>query len=104
MACDHYQRWQEDIGLLASLGSGLPLLDQLAANSPRRYGKTNPAGLDFYSRLVDELLSRGVAPYVTLYHWDLPQALQDQGGWPARVSAQAFVELAEVVAPVSATA
>jgi beta-glucosidase len=64
---------------------------------PRGRGRVNPAGLDFYSRLVDALLDAGIAPFATLYHWDLPQALQDQGGWTVRCTAEAFVEYADVV-------
>ena len=65
---------------------------------PGGYGKINRAGLDFYSRLVDALLAAGITPFVTLYHWDLPQVLQDQGGWPARIVAEACAGYAEVVA------
>jgi beta-glucosidase len=64
---------------------------------PQGRGQANQAGLDFYSRLVDGLLAAGIEPFVTLYHWDLPQLLQDQGGWPARPTAEAFVEYADVV-------
>jgi beta-glucosidase len=64
---------------------------------PRGRGQINQAGLDFYSRLVDGLLGAGITPFVTLYHWDLPQALQDKGGWPARDTAEAFVEYADVM-------
>jgi beta-glucosidase len=65
---------------------------------PDGTGVVNEAGLDFYDRLVDELCARGIAPHVTLYHWDLPQALEDAGGWPARATAAAFARYAEVVA------
>jgi beta-glucosidase len=65
---------------------------------PEGRGAVNTAGLDFYDELVDALLERGIAPYVTLYHWDLPQALQDRGGWQNRATAEAFVAFAEVVA------
>jgi beta-glucosidase len=65
---------------------------------PEGTGRVNGAGLDFYDRLVDELLAHGVEPFATLYHWDLPQALEDAGGWPARRTAEAFGEYAEVVA------
>ena len=65
---------------------------------PEGRGRVNEAGLDFYDRLVDELLAAGIEPYVTLYHWDLPQVLEDAGGWPVRETAEAFVEYAEVVA------
>src|SRR6185437_4711692 len=61
-------------------------------------GRVNQAGLDFYDRLVDALLAAGIRPFVTLYHWDLPQALEDAGGWPARETADAFVPYVEAVA------
>lgn len=64
---------------------------------PQGRGTVNQAGLDFYSRLVDGLLEKGITPFVTLYHWDLPQALQDRGGWPQRSTAEAFVEYADLV-------
>ncbi len=64
---------------------------------PQGRGEVNQAGLDFYSRLVDGLLEAGITPFATLYHWDLPQTLQDQGGWPARSTAEAFVEYADIV-------
>ena len=57
---------------------------------PTGAGEANPKGLDFYSRLVDELLAKGIEPFATLYHWDLPQTLQDKGGWQSRDTAQAF--------------
>ena len=65
---------------------------------PEGRGRVNAAGLDFYDRFVDELLANGIEPFVTLYHWDLPQALEDRGGWPARDTVEAFAEYAEVVA------
>jgi beta-glucosidase len=64
---------------------------------PEGRGRPNPAGLDFYDRLVDELLANGISPFVTLNHWDLPQRLEDEGGWPERSTAEAFVEYAEAV-------
>ena len=64
---------------------------------PEGRGRVNPAGLDYYDRLVDELLANGIDPYVTLYHWDLPQALEDRGGWPQREVVDAFVEYADAV-------
>jgi beta-glucosidase len=99
VADDHYHRWRGDIGLMQEL--------QLNAYRfsiawprvlPRGTGQVNQAGLDFYSRLVDGLLEAGIAPYATLYHWDLPQALQDQGGWANPDSIDAFADYAEVVA------
>ncbi len=99
VACDHYRRWPQDIALMKILGLqtyrfsiGWPRI------FPNGTGKVNPAGLDFYSRLVDELLAAEIRPFVTLYHWDLPQALEDRGGWPARETAYAFADYAEAVA------
>ena len=97
-ACDHYHRYGDDVKLLAELG-----LDAYRFSVawprilPTGRGKVNQAGLDFYSRVVDELLAANITPYVTLYHWDLPQALQNEGGWPARATAEAFVEYADIV-------
>jgi beta-glucosidase len=98
VACDHYHRWQEDIKIMKQIG--LPCYRFSIAWPrilPTGRGKVNPAGLDFYSRLVDGLLGAGILPCITLYHWDLPQLLQDQGGWPERATADAFVEYADVV-------
>ena len=64
---------------------------------PSGRGKVNEKGLDFYSKLIDELLDAGITPFVTLYHWDLPQALEDEGGWTVRSTAEAFVDYANVV-------
>jgi beta-glucosidase len=99
VACDHYNRYREDVALMAELG-----LDAYRFSvswprvMPEGRGRVNDKGLDFYDRLVDELLARGIAPFVTLYHWDLPQALEDAGGWPVRATASAFAEYASVVA------
>ncbi len=98
VACDHYHRWPEDIGLMRRLG-----LDSYRFSIawprvlPEGTGRVNAAGIDFYDRLVDNLLDAGVTPFPTLYHWDLPQVLQDRGGWPARETAYAFAEFASVV-------
>ncbi len=82
VACDHYHRWSEDVALARRpRPRRLPLLDRLAPDRPGWAGAVNEAGLDFYDRLVDGLLAAGIAPAPTLYHWDLPQALQDRGGW-----------------------
>lgn len=97
-ACDHYHRWESDLQLLKVLG-----LDAYRFSIawprvlPDGRGRVNSAGLDFYSRLVDRLLEYNIQPYATLYHWDLPQVIQDSGGWPARFSVEAFVEYADVV-------
>jgi beta-glucosidase len=99
VACDHYHRWPEDIGLMRRLG-----LDAYRFSIawprvlPEGTLKVNQAGLDFYDRLVDALLAAEIRPYATLYHWDLPQALQDRGGWPSRDTAFAFAELAAIMA------
>ena len=98
VACDHYHRWRDDIALMRELGlQAYRFSIAWPRVLPNGYGKANQAGLDFYSRLVDGLLEAGIEPWVTLYHWDLPQVLQDRGGWPARLSAQAFVEYADAV-------
>jgi beta-glucosidase len=99
VACDHYHRYLEDVALMAALG--LPAY-RFSISWPRvlpsGYGSLNPPGMDFYSRLVDALLASGIQPVATLYHWDLPQALQNRGGWPNRSTAEAFVEYAERMA------
>ncbi len=98
IACDHYHRWPEDIQQMTWLG-----LDAYRFSIawpriiPQGRGQINPAGLDFYERLVDGLLAAGIEPYPTLYHWDLPQKLQDEGGWAARETADAFAEYAAAV-------
>lgn len=98
VACDHYHRWPEDIALMQALGIRAY---RFSLSWPRILpdgrGRVNPAGLDFYSRLVDGLLEAGIAPCVTLYHWDLPQALQDAGGWPDRLLVEAFAGYSDVV-------
>jgi len=98
IACDHYHRWREDIQLMKEIGiQAYRFSISWGRIFPEGSGKINPAGIDFYNRLVDELLKNGIEPYITLYHWDLPQALQDQGGWPNRATAEAFVEYADLV-------
>jgi beta-glucosidase len=97
-ACDHYHRWREDIALMKELGlQAYRFSVAWPRVLPRGGGKVNAAGVDFYSRLVDGLLEAGIDPYVTLYHWDLPQSLQDRGGWPSRQVVDAFVEFTDVV-------
>ena len=97
VACDHYHRWREDVALMKELGLRAY---RFSISWPRLLpdgrGRANSTGLDFYSRLVDALLAAGIQPFATLYHWDLPQALQDQGGWPARSTAEAFVQYADL--------
>lgn len=98
VACDHYHRWREDVALMQSLGLRAYRFSVAWPRIlPQGRGRVNQAGLDFYSRLVDGLLEAGIIPFATLYHWDLPQALQDEGGWPARSTAEAFAEYAGVV-------
>lgn len=98
IACDHYHLWPEDIALMKNLNiQAYRFSIAWPRILPEGRGSVNQAGLDFYSKLVDGLLAADIVPYVTLYHWELPQALQDQGGWPARLSAQAFAEYADVV-------
>jgi beta-glucosidase len=99
VACDHYHRYRDDVALLAALGfNAYRFSVSWSRVLPAGTGTVNLAGLDFYDRLVDELLAHRIAPFVTLYHWDLPQALEDAGGWPVRATAQAFAEYAGVVA------
>jgi len=99
VACDHYHRWREDVRLMRWLGLGAYRFSIAWPRVlPAGRGDVNAAGLDFYDRLVDGLLEAGVRPFVTLYHWDLPQALQERGGWAARETAEAFADYAEVVA------
>lgn len=100
VACDHYHRYPEDVGLMKEMG-----LDsyRFSIAWPRLFpdGKTfNAGGADFYSRLVDELLAAEILPWPTLYHWDLPQALQDEGGWLVRDTAARFTDYAVKVQEV----
>jgi len=98
VACDHYRRWREDVALMKELGfRGYRFSIAWPRVVPTGRGAVNAAGLDFYSRLVDELLAQGIEPLPTLFHWDLPQDLQDGGGWARRATAEAFVEYADVV-------
>ena len=91
VACDHYHRWPEDLDLMAWLGLGAYRLSlSWARLQPAGRGPLNPAGVDFYRQVLEGLRERGVHPLVTLYHWDLPQVLEDEGGWPSRATADAF--------------
>ena len=98
LACDHYHRWPEALDLCKSLGLNAY---RFSISWPRIFNAPgaapNEAGLAFYSDLVDAMLARGLVPWVTLYHWDLPQYLQDQGGWANRDTVAAFVHYADVV-------
>ncbi|MFF4399065.1 GH1 family beta-glucosidase [Streptomyces sp. NPDC001480] len=99
VACDHYHRWREDIGLMRQLGTNAYRLSVAWPRvRPGGDGPVNTKGLAFYDELVDALLDAGITPSVTLYHWDLPQVLQDRGGWPERETAVLFAEYASVVA------
>ncbi len=97
---DHYRRWEQDVAIMADLGLEAY---RFSIAWPRVFPtglEDSPleAGLDFYERLVDALLERGIEPFATLYHWDLPQALEDRGGWPVRGTADHFVRYAATVA------
>jgi beta-glucosidase len=98
IACDHYHRYREDVALMKRLGLQTY---RFSVSWPRVQafgaGEVNEQGIGFYSRLVDELLAAGIKPCLTLYHWDLPQALQDRGGWADRDTAQRFAEYAQIV-------
>ncbi|OKI15810.1 beta-galactosidase [Nocardiopsis sp. TSRI0078] len=99
VACDHYHRWEQDVDLLDRLGvNAYRFSIAWPRVVPTGRGAVNGAGLDFYDRLVDALLERGVAPVPTLFHWDLPQALEEEGGWSARGTAPAFAEYAAAAA------
>jgi beta-glucosidase len=98
VACEHYDRWQADVDLIASLGvNAYRFSISWPRVQPLGHGAFNEAGLNFYVKLVDALLAKGIAPYVTLNHWDLPQALQDQGGWANRATVQHFVNYASEI-------
>jgi beta-glucosidase len=99
VACDHYVRMPEDVALMAGLGvNAYRFSVSWPRVRPTGDGAVEPRGLDFYDRLVDQLLAAGIAPVLTLYHWDLPQALEDAGGWLNRDTAHRFGEYAGIVA------
>jgi beta-glucosidase len=99
VANDHYHRYKEDVALMKNIGvNAYRFSIAWPRIFPQGTGKPNPKGLDFYSRLVDQLVEANIAPFPTLYHWDLPQALQDKGGWQNRDTAKAFGEYAGYVA------
>ncbi|HET6651843.1 MAG TPA: GH1 family beta-glucosidase [Nocardioides sp.] len=98
-ACDHYHRYAEDVSLMKGLGlDGYRFSVAWPRVQPAGSGPVNPAGIAFYDRLVDELLAAGIEPMATLFHWDLPQPLEDAGGWLQRTTAERFGEYAAVVA------
>jgi beta-glucosidase len=100
VACDHYHLWREDFNLARAMGLNAY---RFSVSWPRifpegRGAAPNPRGLDFYSRLVDGMLQRGLEPFATLYHWDLPQALQEEGGWTNRETVHAYLDYADALA------
>jgi beta-glucosidase len=98
IACDHYHRFGDDIALMQRLNlKAYRFSVAWPRVRPNGTGQVNSRGLDFYDRLVDALLAAGIQPFPTLYHWDLPQVLEDKGGWPVRSTAEAFADFAEVV-------
>ncbi len=98
VACDHYHLWPQDLDLITALGfRAYRFSIAWPRVIPAGTGKANEAGLDFYERLVDGMLERGLEPHATLYHWDLPQVLEDRGGWTDRDTALAFADYADVV-------
>jgi beta-glucosidase len=98
IALDHYHRYQEDVALMKTIGlRAYRFSIAWSRVLPAGRGQPNPAGLDFYDRLVDALLDAGIQPFATVYCWDLPQALQDKGGWTKRGTVDAFVEYADLI-------
>jgi beta-glucosidase len=99
VACDHYHRWPEDVALMKALGLDAYRFSVAWTRVlPEGTGHVNQAGLDFYQRLIEGLLEAGITPWLTLYHWDLPQALADRGGWVNRQTIEAFVEYTDLLA------
>jgi len=98
VACDHYHRYTEDVRIMQALQmKSYRFSIAWPRIQPNGSGKPNPKGLDFYSRLVDQLLAAKIRPFATLYHWDLPQKLEDTGGWPNRDTAQRFADYADIM-------
>lgn len=99
VANNHYHRYRDDVALMREIGANAY---RFSISWPRVFpdgdGALNEKGLDFYSRLIDACLAAGIEPFATLYHWDLPQALQDRGGWQSRATSEAFARYAAVVA------
>jgi beta-glucosidase len=97
VACDHFHLWKSDIALMKSLGiQSYRFSLAWPRLRPTGSGASNQNGIDFYSRIIDELLANGIRPFPTLYHWDLPQPLQDRGGWASRETADRFAEYAQI--------
>jgi beta-glucosidase len=98
VACDSYHRWREDIALARAMNlNSYRFSISWPRIQPVGTGPVNPQGVDYYSRLVDALLEARIRPFVTLYHWDLPQALEDAGGWPNRDTSSRFADYVELV-------
>ena len=98
VANDHYRLWKKDIGLMKKIGlKAYRFSISWSRILPMGRGKVNQKGLDFYNKLVDALLAADIVPFATLNHWDLPQKLEDEGGWPVRTTGDAFVEYADVM-------
>jgi beta-glucosidase len=98
VSCDHYHRFPEDFALMAELGvKNYRLSIAWPRIFPTGRGAVNPKGLDFYHRLLDAMIERGITPWVTMFHWDLPQALEEKGGWCARATADAFATYADTL-------
>jgi Beta-glucosidase/6-phospho-beta-glucosidase/beta-galactosidase len=98
VACDFYHRYRDDVRLMRELGiDAFRFSIAGRASCPTGRGRVNEKGLDFYDRLVDELLGNGITPFATLFHWDTPQVLEDQGGWPSRGIVDAYCEYVETV-------
>ena len=99
VACDHYHRYHEDLDLIKWLGvNSYRFSIAWPRIFPQGAGSPNQAGIDFYDRLIDGALERGITPWPTLYHWDLPQALEDKGGWNSRATSERFAEYAHLMA------
>ncbi|HYA36475.1 MAG TPA: GH1 family beta-glucosidase [Candidatus Binataceae bacterium] len=98
LACDFYHRYRDDIALMSELNHNAARMSlSWSRIIPDGKGHINQKGIDFYSRVIDELLRRDIRPFVTLYHWDLPQTLEDEGGWPNRELAKYFADYASLV-------
>jgi beta-glucosidase len=98
VACDHYHRSSDDVRLMAKIGvGGYRFSTSWSRVQPGGSGPATPRGLDFYKRLIDDLRAQNIEPFLTLNHWDLPQELEDAGGWPARDTAYRFAEYAKLM-------
>ncbi|MCL6626342.1 MAG: family 1 glycosylhydrolase, partial [Alicyclobacillus shizuokensis] len=97
VACDHYHRYQEDVALMKELGIPAYRFSIAWPRISPEQGVKNESGLDFYRRLVEALQAADIRPFATLYHWDLPQWLQDKGGWSNRDTAKYFAEYASLI-------